>query len=175
MSDVTGDLLETFARIAAQADAGEPVDVAEELRSLPVVLRAALAVAVLAAADRPFSGVTVATAGGFSRGTAYRNNRGALHTVTAAVPHVVDAMLARAREGATSASLGATVQQRDDTIADLRAALRETAQERDVAIAYARDLHEQLAPEFRAILADKTAKVRRLRAIDDTAGGVNPA
>lgn len=76
MSDVTGDLLETFARIAAQADAGEPVDVAEELRSLPVVLRAALAVAVLAAADRPISGVTVATAGGFSRGTAYRNNRG---------------------------------------------------------------------------------------------------
>lgn len=170
MSEPTDDLVDALARIAAAADGGNVVDVTEELRNVPVALRAALAVTALSAADRPISGVTVAAAGGFSRGTAYRTNRDALDTLAAGLPHVVETMLARVREGESPAVLTATVQQRDATISALRGALREAEHDRDVALAYARDLHEQLAPEYRAILADKTTKVRRLRAVDPNDG-----
>lgn len=166
MSDHSADLVNALTRVADQAGDADTLDA---LRSLPVVLRATLAVTALSAADRPISGVTIATAAGFSRGTAYRHNRDALAAITDAVPPLVDTMLRRTRDGNTRTELTDALQQRDHTITELRAALRAAEHERDVALSYARDLHEQLAPEYQAILADKAAKVRPLRSVSGAA------
>ena len=74
----------------------------------------------------------------------------------------------RGRQHRPRTTTGA-LQQRDHTITELRAALRAAEHERDVALSYARDLHEQLAPEYQAILADKAAKVRPLRSVSGAA------
>lgn len=120
MSDHSADLVNALTRAADQAGDADTLDA---LRSLPVVLRATLAVTALSAADRPISGVTIATAAGFSRGTAYRHNRDALAAITDAVPPLVDTMLRRTRDGNTRTELTDALQQRDHTITELRATL----------------------------------------------------
>ncbi|MEV0807966.1 hypothetical protein [Micromonospora sp. NPDC050200] len=47
--------------------------------------------------------------------------------------------------------------------------LKAASRERNAALAYARDLHERLRPEFEAIAREKQEKVRHLRPLPDPA------
>jgi hypothetical protein len=160
------ELFGALARIAAQAEAGEPPDIAAELKAVPVSLRAAIAAAVLAGGDLPLNGVTLAAAAGFSRGTAYRTKREEVLAVLAAMPLVAVHILGRGRKGGSRSDALASLRQRDQTIANLRKAVTEAERDRDQALSYARDLHQQLEPEFNRILEERTAKVRHLRSLD---------
>lgn len=157
-------LHQALVRIAASEDA--PIDVLDELRAVPVGLRAALVAAVLAGADRPLNGVVLAKAARFSRGTAYRTNKDALAAVIAAVPTIAASVLGQSRSGGTRSELSAALHSRDETIAKLRAEVKDAERDRDIALAYARDLHQQLEPEYRGIQAERSEKVRHLRGVE---------
>jgi hypothetical protein len=142
------------------------------LKDSPVVLKAALAAVTLAAADRPVNRVTIAEAAGFSRGTAYRHSKDAINAIIAVAPRIAAELLDLPSKGLTAADYSNAVQNRDQTIATLRNQLAEAIRERDVVLAYARDLHQQLAPEYHKIKSEKAEKVRHLRPVDQF--GSNP-
>jgi hypothetical protein len=162
MADGMDELVEALRGIGVDQEAAQVLDT---LRSLPVVLRAALAAVALGAADKPVNALSVSKAAGYSRGTAYRHNSDALEVVLRAAPSVASALIGRADAGQTIAGLAATLQERDRIIAGLRSELRSAAAERDLALSYARDLHEQLAPEYEQIIRDRRQKVRALRSV----------
>ena len=159
------ELAQAMMRLARLNGCEDDVDVALAMRSVPVCWRAALAASALAAAGRPVNLRSIAEAAKYSRGTAYRNNRETLDGIVEMVPVLVTAMLGRAEGCRSSTELHAELQARNDTIAALRADLVQARRDRDQALAYARDLHQQLAPEFHAIVAEKRAKVRPLRPV----------
>lgn len=169
MIDVNGDALEKVIKNLAERSAlEEPNDVIVEFRSLPVVLRAALGAVALVAADRPLNGVTLAAAAGFSRGTAYRHNREAIKLLIDFAPALVDSMLVKTDVGSSLTILSANLRQRDETIAELRERLRASEKEREMALAYARDLFEAVSREVREIADEKAKKVRLLRVVVPT-------
>ena len=165
-SAVEAILTDALEAAATQRAHGEAVDVTLAMKSLPVAWRALLAATALAAADRPVNVRSVAEAAGYSRGTAYRNNRVVLDRVIEIAPLLASSMLEEARVGITRAELHADLQLRDKKIAELRRALAASETAREVALSYARDLHQQLAPEFHEIQAEKRSKVRSLRPLD---------
>ena len=122
----------------------------------------------MAAADRPLNGVTLAAAAGFSRGTAYRHNREAVNLLIAIAPALVDSMLAKTDEGRSLTILNANLRQRDETIAKLREKLRASEKEREMALAYARDLFETVSSEMRETANEMAKKVRPLRIVEIT-------
>ncbi|NNN02857.1 MAG: hypothetical protein HKL87_02520 [Acidimicrobiaceae bacterium] len=167
MFDASGDALEKAIRNLAERSMDDvPKEVSVEFRSLPVVLRAALGAVALAAAGRPLNGVTLAAAAGFSRGTAYRHNREAVNLLIEFAPALVDSMLNRVGEGSSLTILNANLRQRDETIAELRERLHSSEKEREMALAYARDLFETVSSEIRDIAAEKAQKVRVLRVVE---------
>lgn len=167
MRDVNGDaLLEMLHSVAASMKVGEKSDIAAEIRRLPVVLRAALGAVALTAADRPLNGVTLATAASFSRGTAYRHNREAINLLVDLAPALVDSMLVNPEKGESLTVLNANLRQRDQTVAELRERLRASENEREMALAYARDLFETVSSEIREIASERARKVRPLRVVE---------
>ena len=158
-------LVEAMQAVKAFVADGEPIDIALVLRSVPVVWRAALATAALTAKDQPVNALRVAEAGGYSRGTAYRNNREGLDAVINGMPALVRSMLDTTGADRSRSELHAEIQRRDQVIAELRRLIASAEAERDLALAYARDLHQQLAPEFHAIAAEKRTKIRHLKTI----------
>ena len=155
----------------------DPLSVLDALRDLPVALRAVLAAVALGAADLPVNALSVSKAAGYSRGTAYRHNAEALETVLRAAPVVASALIGRTANTQTVAALAESLQDRDRTIAALRTELRATTTERDMALSYARDLHEQLAPEYEQLVRERQQKVRSLRAVEsdsDSSSDVTP-
>jgi hypothetical protein len=161
-------LLEVLSRLEKDvAEVGQP-DIATQIRSLPVVLRAALGAVALAAADRPLNGVTLAAAAGFSRGTAYRHNREIINLLIEFAPALVDSMLVNSDQGISLTILNANLHQRDETIAELREKLRASENEREMALAYARDLFETVSAEMREIADEKAKKVRPLRVVESS-------
>jgi hypothetical protein len=171
MADEMHELLDALRSIGGDQ---EVVQVLDALRNLPVVLRATLAAVALGAADKPVNALSVSRAAGYSRGTAYRHNSDALEVVLRAAPSVASALIGRADAGQTIAGLAATLQERDRIIAGLRSELRSAAAERDLALSYARDLHEQLAPEYEQIVSDRKQKVRALRSVTTDASMSEP-
>lgn len=161
----SAELAQAMESLARLKGCEEEVDVALAMRSVPVYWRAALAASALAAAGRPVNLRSIAEAARYSRGTAYRNNRETLDGIVETVPVLVTAMLGRAEDRQSSTELHTELQARNDTIAALRAGLVQARRDRDQALAYARDLHQQLAPEFHAIVAERRAKVRELRPV----------
>jgi len=152
--------------VAKARENGKEVDPASAMKAVPVVIRAALAAAALAASDRPVNAKSVAEIAGYSRGTAHRNNKESLDAILAGMPTLTQAMLEDAREGSTRAELHAELQRRDKKISELRQDIASLKADREVALSYARDLHQQLAPEFHGILAEKQEKVRKLRPVE---------
>lgn len=166
MTDVNGDaLLEALRNLAKDVEV-DVRDVAAQIRSLPVVLRAALGAVALAAADQPLNGVTLAAAASFSRGTAYRHNREAINLLIAHAPALVHSMLDNIENGPSLTDLNAELRRRDQTIAELREKLRASEAEREMALAYARDLFEAVSSEMREIAEEKAKKVRPLRVVE---------
>lgn len=160
--DMVEELVGSLRRIGIDPDAAQVLDA---LRDLPVVLRATLAGVALGAADKPVNALSVSKAAGYSRGTAYRHNSEALEVVLRATPSVANALVGRTDTGHTVAGLARMLQERDGIIASLRDELRSATAERDMALSYARDLHEQLAPEYEQLVRDRSNKVRALRPV----------
>lgn len=167
MSDPIADALAAFARVRAKVSSGEPVDVRAELRSVPVVLRAMIAAAALAAADRPVNGVTMAAAGGYARGTAQTKNREHLALIAEMTPLLVGALLGRQPDAVTVAAVTEQVRQRDATIAELRRELVSVKHDREVVLGYARDLHSKARRYRDDISEERARKVRHLRPLED--------
>lgn len=164
------DLIDALTAVADQVVAGDEVDLKQAFKGIPVPLRAVLAAIVLTAAGEPLTGKNLEAAGGFGRGSALRDHGETIAKVKAAAPAVVRTQLAGAGHAKSYAELWADFQQRNDTIDELRT--KKDSAERDLAAAlsYARDLHEQLRPEYEAIAAEKTAKVRHLHTVPNTDG-----
>ena len=141
----TDSLVGTLRKICERPQ--DHVFLLEALRDLPVVVRATLAAVALGAADLPVNALSVSDAAGYSRGTAYRHNADALDALLRAGPSVAAALIGRTENTRTVVGLAETLQERERTIAALRAEVRAAKAERDMALSYARDLHEQLAPE----------------------------
>lgn len=158
-------LLDAIVAIADEAAAERDVNLRQQLRDVPVPMRVVLAALTLAAADQRLTGANLAAAGGFSRGSTLRDYGDLVGTVKRAAPHVVRAQLGPTSEGPSRTELAAELQQRNDTIAALRDRLELQQQDLDVALSYARDLHEQLRPEFEALAVERATKVRPLRAV----------
>jgi hypothetical protein len=156
-------LILMLQELAGASVAEEKVNVAEALRHLPVDQRALLAAVALAAADFPVNNVTVARAAGYSRGTAYRNNKEALDLVVENASLLADGLLDRAGDHQSIQVLSAKLQESNLALQRLRERVNKAERERDIAVSYARDLHQQLAPEYKAIVAEKGQKVRHLR------------
>jgi hypothetical protein len=157
---------EAFSKISAQNGEG-PIDIASVFRGVPVVVRAALAAVILAAAERPLNVRSVAEAGGYSRGTAYRNNKEALNLIIEGAPILASGILGRTARVRPSTHFIQKSRREIGRLAQLRQALMSAESERDCALSYARDLHQQLAPEFHEILKEKKNKVRRLRVMEE--------
>jgi len=157
--DELAEALETLVRLRRDED---DVDIALAMRSVPVYWRAALAATALAAAGRPVNLRSVAEAAMYSRGTAYRNNRELLDGIVKVVPFLVNKMMNQSESRQSNTELHAELQARNGKIAELRAELTQAESDRDQALAYARDLHQQLSAEFHAIVAEKSAKIRVL-------------
>lgn len=154
--------------IATKSKAGETVNIALEMKELPVPLRATLALVALAAADKPINGVNMAQVGGYSRGTAAVKHKATLDTLVRSVPVVVGVQLQRTSETPTISELAAQIRNRDNTIADLRAQLSDARHDLDVVLAYARDLHNHVQLEHDQIAAEKAKKVRLLRPVTES-------
>jgi hypothetical protein len=165
-TDPTSIRLVEALRVLAEPG-NEQKGVAEIFRDVPVTIRAALAAVALAAADRPVNGINVSKAAGYSRGTAYRHNAEALEVVLSASPALAAALLERPTVGRSVTELSQMLQGRDRVIDDLRRQLKVARAERDMTLSYARDLHEQLAPEHDVIVQERKKKVRPLRVIDE--------
>ncbi len=165
-TDPTSNRLVEALRLLAEPD-NELRGAAEVLRDVPVIIRAALAAVALAAADRPVNGINVAKAAGYSRGTAYRHNAEALDVVLSASPTLAAALLEQPTAGRSVTELSQMLQERDRVIQDLRRQLKAAQVESEMALSYARDLHEQLAPEHEGIVQERRNKVRSLRVIGD--------
>ncbi|GAA2670662.1 hypothetical protein [Actinoplanes palleronii] len=170
MSDV--DSLETLHLAAAAYAAtvrhdADSAALSEHLGNIPVPTRLLLAAAILAAADKPVSIVSLCQVAGVSRGSTYNHHKEAMTSIRENIPVLVRAQLAALGETPRAAELFDQVRERDETIRELRADLKNARRERNTALAYARDLHERLRPEFDAIAREKQEKVRHLRPIRD--------
>lgn len=81
------------------------------------------------------------------------------------VPVLVRAQLAVVGDTPSAAQLFDQVRERDEIIRELRDKVQTLQRERNTALAYARDLHERLRPEFEAIAREQEEKVRHLRPV----------
>lgn len=132
---------------------------------LPVPMRAAMAAAALAGSGRAVNGVTLASAGRYSRGTAARADspwRDLVASLAEDSQTLVDLLLNEAANGPDPARLAADIAARDRTIAGLREQLSEaTAALRPLAD-YAHDLAVELRQhrdEERATLDGKVVQL----------------
>ena len=157
------DLADMFASVASRRANGEEVFLKQEYRGIPVPVRVLLAAVILAASDQPITGKNLATVGAFSRGSTLRDYGTLVSRLRDTVPQFIAEALSDATEGRSVAALAADLQQRDDTIAELRAEIRQ--QQYDVAVAhsYARDLHERYRHDIEEAERERAAKVRHLR------------
>ena len=170
MSDV--DSLDTLhlaaaAYAVALREGADSAALGEHLGNIPVPARLMLAAAILAAADKPVSIVSLCQVAGVSRGSTYNHHKEAMASIRENIPVLVRAQLAVLGETPAAAELFDQVRERDETIRELRAELKSARRERNTALAYARDLHERLRPEFEAIAREKQEKVRHLRSLPD--------
>ena len=161
MDDKTITLM--LRSLAGDGEAAAQPDVVDALRHIPVAQRALLAAVALAAADRPVNSVTVARSAGYSRGTAYRNNKPILDLVVKHAGQLADGLLHRARDHRSILELSTRIKERDEALTRWRDRAKQAERDRDIAIGYARDLHQQLIPEYKAIVSEKDRKVRHLR------------
>jgi hypothetical protein len=151
MSDVDGlETLHLAAAAYAEAvrDGADSVALGEHLGNISVPARLILAAAILAAADKPVSIVSLCQVAGVSRGSTYNHHKEAMTSIRENIPVLVRAQLAILGETSNAAELFDQVRERDETIRELRAELRTARRERNTALSYARDLHERLRPEF---------------------------
>ena len=140
------------------------------LRAIPVEVRAVIAVAVLVAADRPVNQKQVAATGRFSRAMFHKKAE-LLATALEATPPLAAALLEASRPGASVTDLEAELQRRDAVIAVLRESLEQARHDLAVMTAYARDLDEQLRPEYEDNLRTRSHRVvdaaRRFTVVDE--------
>ncbi|HET6483562.1 MAG TPA: hypothetical protein VFG35_26465 [Actinoplanes sp.] len=173
MSDVDSlEALHLAAAAYAEATRGgaDANELGNHLGNVPVPTRLMLAAAILAAADKPVSTVSLCQVAGVSRGSTYNHHKEAMASIRENIPVLVRAQLAALGETPSAAELFDRVRERDETIRELRAELKAARRERNAALAYARDLHERLRPEFEAIAREKQEKVRHLRPLPEPAG-----
>jgi len=173
---VASDLLKVVVNALESIDSamsrGEAVAVNNHMLGVPVVLRALLAAVALASADRPVNSVTMAEAGGYARGTA---NKDALAAITRVAKAIADTQLGHGESAEGILELSSKVQERDATIATLRAQLAQSKSDLDVVVSYARDLHNRLQGEFDAVAAERAEKVRTLRPVTSEKNDCDPA
>jgi hypothetical protein len=176
---VASDLLKVVVNALESIDSamsrGEPVAVNNHMLGVPVVLRALLAAVALASADRPVNSVTMAEAGGYARGTASTKNKDALAVITRVAKAIADTQLGHGESTEGILELSSKVQERDATIATLRAQLAQSKSDLDVVVSYARDLHNRLQGEFDAVAAERAEKVRTLRPVMSEKNDYDPA
>ncbi|MFE7330762.1 hypothetical protein ACFU8W_38640 [Streptomyces sp. NPDC057565] len=160
------DALEVIERAAAEfavaCQAADTADATTYLAELPVPARLVLAAAVIAAADKPVSIVSLCEVAAVSRGSAYNHHKARMNHIRETVPVLVRALLERLETSFDSAILYEQLRERDESIQRLRAQLVTNTKERDAALAYARALHERLRPEIEAIALEQREKVRHL-------------
>lgn len=159
----TDAVIEALLQLADKAAQGEEIDLRRELRAIPVPLRVVLGALTLAAADKPLSGKNLAAAGGFSRGSTLRDYGETVAALQQAAPHIVHAQLGDLATAASVSELARQLQERDETIAELREEVAQQQRDLDVALSYARDLHEHVRAEFEANARERASKVRALR------------
>lgn len=168
MTDVDSlDILHMAAIAYADGQRSDPgtAELSRHLSNIPVPARLVLAAAILAAADKPVSTVNLCQVAGVSRGSAYNHHQDVMASIRESLPVLVRAQLAVLGETPSAAELFEQVRERDESIRQLRDTVATLRQDRDTALAYARDLHERLRPEFEAIAREKREKVRPLRAV----------
>jgi hypothetical protein len=150
-------------RIAAAAQAllsdGDGATFRRLWASVPVPIRAALAIAFLVGADAPRSLENIAKAGGYSRTSAKPRHGDTIEILSAAIPAVLKAVTGNVRTDVDVAQLSADLQARDDTIRTKNEQLAAARAERDAAVSYATDLHRQLKPEYEEILRTRAERV----------------
>lgn len=168
----TDGTLDTLGRAAAAWDPGDDTEFLLHWTTLPVKLRALLTMTALAATDHHLSANAVASAGRFSRGTAYTKHRDDLDLLTHAVPEIVAALLHATARSAGIAELEAERQQANVTIGELRGELTTARQQVEALRIYAAELHNALKPEYEENLRTRTERVidiaPRLRPVPDT-------
>ncbi len=135
---------------------------------LPVPMRAAMAAAALAGTGRAVNGVTLASAGRYSRGTASRTDSPWRLLIAALSENgqvLVDVLLAGSAAGPDPTRLAADIAARDRTIADLRGRLSTAKGALQPLADYAHDLAVELRQhreDERAVLAAKLVPLRLL-------------
>lgn len=160
---VDADVIGRIAAAAHAATTGNSSAFRQAWATVPVPLRAAIAVAYLTGADAPLSENNVAKAGGYSRTTAKAKHGDTVEILRAAVPAVLGKLSGTVRDGVSVAELAVELQAAHETIATLREQLAAAHAERDAAVGYARDLHRQLKPEY-----EENLRTRAERVIDVT-------
>jgi hypothetical protein len=164
---VTDDNLDLHTAAAALIDVAAG-DTAAWAR-VPVPLRAALAAIALAASGRAVNGVTLASAGRYSRGTASRKDSPWRHLITALSDNsqtLVKLLLDEVADSPDPARLAADIAARDRTIADLRDQLSNAKTALQPLADYTHDLAVELRNYREDEQAALAAKVTHLRIVD---------
>ena len=131
VSDLLKVVVNALESIDSAMSRGEPVAVNNLMHEVPVVLRALLAAVALASADRPVNSVTMAKAGGYARVTANTKNKDALAAITRVAKAIADTQLGHDESAEGISELSSKVQERDATIATLRAKLAQSKSDRN--------------------------------------------
>ncbi len=152
------DLTDALGHAAAALHRNDPDAFTKAWRSIPVEIRATVAISLLTALDQPRSRANVARVGQFARAI-FDKKDVTMTVLEQAVPVVTAHLVAAGRPIVTVDELTEELRRRDAVIADLRAQL--TQRQRDLAqlLDYARDLHEQLRPEYEENLRTRSQRV----------------
>ncbi|MBK7625246.1 MAG: hypothetical protein IPJ14_21950 [Kineosporiaceae bacterium] len=158
--------LHALLRAARRVSQGEPLST--ELlgaEGVPAALRLVTTTIALAAAGRPLTKKTITTAAPAARSAAYRDNADLLAEAIEVLPALVAAQLQLAGQSRTATQLSRELQQANESIERERKRRREAEENLHQVLAYARELHWRLKPEYDALLRERESKVRPLRSL----------
>lgn len=162
--DAIGRLLSAAARVKG-GDRLTTELLTEE--QVPVPVRLLVAAAALAGADQPLTKKSITEAAPAARSAVYREHKDLLDALQDLLPSLVAAQLQPVVREVTVAEVTRQLELANATVEEERK-LRDQA-EADLAqvVAYARELHWRLKPEYDDMVRERAAKVRPLRPVDE--------
>ncbi|NUU06363.1 hypothetical protein [Leifsonia sp. C5G2] len=146
--------------------AAELTDALIEPEDLPVPLKALIAATVMSARGAAPTRLGMAKTGSYSYGSSQTHYAGLLDALIERIPAEVAEMAQGEVDPALAVQMRAELQQRDTTIASLRAELAMLASRHEELRKYALALHQRTSELDQQQAAQQGATVRRLRSVD---------
>lgn len=161
------DGIDALIRAARRVSDGEPLTgdllTAEKV---PARLRLVLAAVALTAADLPTSKRAIVDAAPAAWSATYRNHAALLQDIKVLVPGLVAAQLELPGAMPTSADLRLQLDQANASVRRERKRVDDLEEELRQLREYALQLHRKIKPEYDAMMAERTEKVRQLRPVE---------